>query len=282
MLRAISILLLLSACGGSKSTSDLDIINGQRTYKSFFAMTLDERGGQYFRGVCGATLIGKRWLLTAGHCISNYYKNDLRDKLDAVYIGAHAPWAAKKNGGKPFERIAVKNVYEHPFHRTGAANSYDLALIELVRDSRFTPISVKSLDLSNGAKVKVLGLGQTSYGGPKSKDLLQVSVQYVEQCTRVGSSNVDDTMFCAGGRGRGDSCGGDSGGPAIHQKSLIGVVSWGHKCNVKGSPGVYAKLDIEWMRKYVPDLRVNGFTRGRVIDNDSFRRARDASTRNKL
>lgn len=43
------------------------IVNGQRTHLSSFVMTLDDRGGTSYRGVCGATMISTRWAVTAAH-----------------------------------------------------------------------------------------------------------------------------------------------------------------------------------------------------------------------
>ena len=248
MLKKAFILLALIGCGST--TSETKIINGKKTYKHFFAQMLDERDGKNYRGICGSTLIGKRWAVTAGHCVDT-----IIDKMraDALYIGAYTPWD-NNNGGKPKDIVKIKRIISHPDYNPDKSRANDLALLELERDSKLPPISVARYDLKDGDRVKVYGMGQTSYGGSKSKELLRVRVNIVESCRSL-RGRVDNTMFCAG-EGKGDSCGGDSGGPAVHKKSLVGLVSWGIRCNVREYPGVYAKLDIDWLEKYVPDLNV--------------------------
>ena len=60
--------------------------------------------------------------------------------------------------------------------------------------------------------------------------------------------------MCAGGDGVADSCGGNSGGPIVSTKEnvpvLVGVVSWGFKCNVKNYPGIYDDVSkfVDWIR----------------------------------
>lgn len=243
----IVLMMVLFSCG--KSDSDLKIIGGKPTHKRFFVMLMTERGGQKFKGPCGATLVASRYAITAGHCVSSFWPNDLRDKLDYGYIGAYKPWS--KNGGKPYEILKIKKIYEHPDHMVGDDRGSDLAIIEFESPSSARPIGMKSFDLEDGDKLKTYGFGQTSEGGATSKELLKVKVSYSD-CDSYGSS-IDDTMFCAGGDGLGDSCGGDSGGPIIHDHKLVGVVSWGKGCNRKGYPGVYAKLDMEWIESIISE-----------------------------
>ena len=248
-MKKVLALALLAGCG---SPSEVKIIGGKKTYKHFCALNLDEREGKNYRGICGSTLIGKRWALTAAHCVDTPMD---RSRTDAVYIGAHTPWS-NKNSGRPYDIVKVKRIISHPGYEPDKSRSNDIALLELERDSKLPAVQVARYDLKDGDKVKVYGFGQTSYGGNTSKDLLRVKVSVVESCNKL-RGQVDNTMFCAG-TGQGDSCGGDSGGPAIHKKALVGAVSWGYRCNLRDYPGVYARLDIDWLKKYVKDLNLRG------------------------
>ena len=62
-------------------------------------------------------------------------------------------------------------------------------------------------------------------------------------------------MICAGilDVGGRDACGGDSGGPLLHNSILVGVISWGHDCAHPYFPGVYARVApyYEWIAENV-------------------------------
>ena len=248
--------------------------NYMRSGERSFCMSLDKRGvGQgtsHARGYCGGTLISDRWILTAGHCLSNSYKNDLRDNFDACYMNAYKPWTkvnGKSNGGEYFEIIPIQFCVEHPNHSPGET-SYDFALCKLQHSAHPSlpraPIAHNSYvsSLEPGTYMRAVGLGHTSFRGSKAEELKEVYVPLVpddfcrSRMSQYGT--VDDTMVCAGGEGGKDACGGDSGGPLFHGDVLVGVTSWGYECAWTGIPGVYAKVGkvIRWISEQ-DDMQVS-------------------------
>ena len=232
----------------------------------YFAITMYKEGISHHRGECGATMIGRRWAITAAHCASNLENNDLIDKLDSLYINPVGPWTqkdGKTNDGFPFQIKEIKTVHEHPFHKPGPASSYDIALLELVDDVHSYIETVPIADCSYvdslipGTNLEVLGMGQADFDGPKATHLKEVFVPLVgnDQCVisyREKRWDIDNTMICAGGEGTSDSCRGDSGGPLLHNGILIGSVSWGHRCAEKRYPWVYAKTCelLDWIKGF--------------------------------
>lgn len=73
-----------------------------------------------------------------------------------------------------------------------------------------------------------------------------MDVEYVpfELCNTFYSGEiVEEVMLCAGfPEGGKDSCQGDSGGPIFTADNvLVGIVSFGYRCALARSPGVYAR-----------------------------------------
>ena len=60
-------------------------------------MTMETINGNYYCGICGATLISYQYVVATAHCISNTKKDDLQSKMSAVYCSAYNLWSRKNN-----------------------------------------------------------------------------------------------------------------------------------------------------------------------------------------
>jgi secreted trypsin-like serine protease len=106
----------------------------------------------------------------------------------------------------------------------------------------------------------VIGWGETRRRD-YSDHLKQVNLpvwQWNDCVKEHGSGDIHRGMLCAGGRSHKDACHGDSGGPLIVRSAdgrpiLIGLVSWGLLCGVKGLPGVYTNVSyyLPWIQSIV-------------------------------
>jgi V8-like Glu-specific endopeptidase len=167
---------------------------------------------------CTGTLVGKRSVLTAAHCVTN---------------GGRATFVV---GGK---RYSSSRVFAHT---TG-----DIALVVLDRDvSNVKPTPLNTSTPKVGQRVTLVGFGQTSEngGGFGTK--------------RMGTNTIDKVdsesiYFRGSGNGRSSNCYGDSGGPAFmaisNQEVVAGVTSGG-----RAPCGTYAwdtRVDVfvDWLKQ---------------------------------
>lgn len=204
---------------------------------------------------CGGTLIAKRWILTAGHCVVNGIDVSAPGELK-VLAGRH------KLTGSGGEQISVKRVIPNPNYDDATANN-DNALLELAHASSQPVRAVVKPSQSSywepGDSVYVAGWGSTvaqpsgcpGVGCPSPTypdDLREVEVSVVSgtDCeTAYPGEYVEFSMVCAGiyPAGGKDACQGDSGGPLEAEtpagRVLIGIVSTGDGCAAPGLPGIY-------------------------------------------
>uniref|UniRef100_A0A8C5X6R3 Peptidase S1 domain-containing protein n=1 Tax=Malurus cyaneus samueli TaxID=2593467 RepID=A0A8C5X6R3_9PASS len=208
--------------------------------------------GIRFRHLCGGVLLGRKAVLTAGHCVSGRTDPcDWRAVLGVHNLQKHSPHTAKRR----IRRIMVHS----QFKRDTFEN--DVAVFELRSAVRYSlyiqPICLPPDPLAelldNSSSCYISGWGRTVEKGKISPVLNQAQVEILPHSLCNSSEGYEGLMnnnvLCAGAWGGGtDSCQGDSGGPleCYHPDSdkyyLIGIASFGIGCGRPKYPGIYVRL----------------------------------------
>ncbi|XP_023282098.1 uncharacterized protein LOC111669859 [Seriola lalandi dorsalis] len=224
----------------------------------------------------GASLINDRWAVTAAHVVEGVEETSLQ-LYGGLVDGKKTAVEASDIVVMDSEKIIIHPGYDTsspPERRTNFDN--DIALIRLASRVNFGPTLLPiCLPTVNRGMVEneqgtVSGWGITEVRNTFAKSRIlkyaHIGVYSLNVCrdTPYSSPNnrmtFTDNMFCAGAEGK-DSCQQDSGGPFVLPMlstgsgpyNLVGIVSWGSRCNERKFKGYYTKVEnyVDWIKETI-------------------------------
>ncbi|KAL5120266.1 Trypsin-2 [Pleosporales sp. CAS-2024a] len=158
--------------------------------------------------------------------------------------------------------IFLKSFTIHPRY-VDKYKEFDIAIGKLkthIRPSKFISYATLPQPMSEplpGSSITAAGWGILDWSQeniPPQMHKVSIPVVSRDECKDVyGGIYVSERMFCAAApEGGKDFCLGDNGGPAVDKNGvLVGIMSWGYQCAVKGSPGVYTRVGYNSILQFI-------------------------------
>jgi secreted trypsin-like serine protease len=260
----------LLVAAGVSAAYGADIVGGDPAdpgeYPAQGALLINLNGtAPPYEGLCGGSIVGSRYFLTAAHCVLDNPPLDASDFLVVLGLTHISNFAVPPpTNGYPVAAVDPNAAFDPITFRN------DTAMLKLSQAAPYAPLRVIRTDEATkwvpGTNARIIGWGTTSPGGvgPISNDLLEADVPIISdsECqvdypVDLDPDTVDfdpNTMVCAYD-GVHDTCQGDSGGPLMLPDGsgfvLAGITSWGLGCANQDAPGVYTRLGAPAVNSWV-------------------------------
>jgi trypsin len=224
VLIAALVLLGVAVPAAQSSTAKPTIVGGQPASPGEYpAHSFLDLGDGAF---CGGTLVAAAKILTAAHCVTDFFGDEVPAASVTAYMGEN-----DRDNFTSSHSYAVSDVDVHSdFDVFTLVN--DVAMLTLSSASPHHPLRVIGSDETSkwapGVTATIVGWGTASYGGDDSDVLLEAQVPIVSdaECDDAYGNDFDPASMVCAYDGVHDTCQGDSG-----------ARSWSQTATASHSPG---------------------------------------------
>ncbi|KYN12579.1 Chymotrypsin-2 [Trachymyrmex cornetzi] len=198
---------------------------------------------------CGGSIISKRYILTAGHCLIQF-----TDSKSLKNVTVHAGTNRLNESGYVY---IPEEAIVHPDYEPDLIFN-DIGLLRLKTDIQYNklvqPISIaKTNSVLVGDACFLTGWGTLTYLGelPDKLQKLNLKVYSQSKCKSLFLT-VRSSQICAFSQIGEGACHGDSGSPLVANGIQIGLSSYVRPC-ARGFPDVYTRVFsfANWLAQYI-------------------------------